>query len=83
MQSYCTAQGTIVNLLERTMMENNVKNNAYRCMIGSRCCTAEIGTILEINYSLKLHTKEMNFLEILGFRRFSNFTELPLLSLSF
>ena len=42
MKSYCTAQGSISNLLEQTMMEDNIRMCVCVYEIGSLCCTAEI-----------------------------------------
>ena len=42
-RSYCTAQGTISNLLGQNMMEDNMRKNMYIGMTGSLCYTAEIG----------------------------------------
>ena len=35
-------------------MVEDKKKNAYTCMIGSLCCTADIGTTLYVNYILIL-----------------------------
>ena len=32
-------------------MEKNIKNNVYVCITESLCCTAEINTILQMNYT--------------------------------
>ena len=58
MRSYCIAQGTISSILD--IRDHGMdhdgrwykKGNVYICMTGSLCCTAEIGTTLQINYTL-------------------------------
>ena len=43
MGSYCTAQGTMSNLLSSNVMEDSIKKNDVPiCMTGSFCCAAEI-----------------------------------------
>ena len=46
MGSYCTAQGTVSNLLGWNMIEDRVeekiKKDILICMTGSLCCTTEI-----------------------------------------
>lgn len=49
MRSFYIAKGIISNLLDKTMMENNIKKE---CMTESLCFTATIGITLQINYTL-------------------------------
>ena len=45
-RSYCTAQGTMSNLLRQNMMEDTMRKHVSIGMTGSLCCTAEIDTTL-------------------------------------
>ena len=50
MRSYCTAQRTLSKLLGETVKEEG--ECIYIHVTESLCCTAEIATTLQINYSL-------------------------------
>ena len=42
---YCTAQGSIINILQQSIMGKNIIKNAYMYITESLCCTAEINTL--------------------------------------
>ena len=42
---YCTAQGTIINILQQSIMGKNIIKNAYMYITESLCYTAEINTL--------------------------------------
>ena len=51
---YITRNYTQYPVTNHNGTEYTLKKNAYMCIIESLCCTAEIGTTLEINYILQL-----------------------------
>ena len=63
MKSYCIAQGNLSNLLDYNMMGNDIRKRERErervCVCGGSLL-AEIGTILEKNYTLITYKKQAN-----------------------